>query len=254
MKMWLAPMVALGLTACGGAASTDPSSPVRGHFTTNANAGGDYTLAVFVSSANGLITGYGWGGVPGGGSPPIEPLKITGQQTGRAVSLTLSPAFDGGNGGLYGIFNGQNDRGQLVGTLSRSSQSIGVTFIATDTTATGLFDLSTAGGQVVQLAGAAGFGTAGGFRLDLRPSGGSAPALSISGPTRPPAGSLTVGQTYQAVLRLPGSPAVPATGTLQLDRSSPLLLIGRFDGEAAIAAVPITIQVHFSAGCPAVCS
>lgn len=244
----------LALSACGGGGPTDASSPLRGHFSTNATAGGDYTLAVFVSSANGVISGYGWGGVPGGTNPPIEPLTVSGQQTGRAISLTLAPASDGGASGLYGIFNGRNESGQLVGTLSRSSQSIGVTFIPTDTTASGRFDLATTGGQTVALAGRAGFATAGGFKLDLLATGGSAPVLSVSGAGRPSGGAATVGTTYQATLRLPGGPSAPATGTLQLDRSSPLLLIGRFDGQATVNGAAVGVQVRFSAGCPTVCN
>ncbi len=250
-----AAVLVFGLGACGGGGTTDPTLPLRGHFTTNATVTGDYTLAIYAVSDNGQVSGYGWAGIPGKPSPPIEPLIVTGQQTGRAVSLTLAIASEAASGGLFGIFSGANENGGLRGTLSRSAQSFGVTFLRTDTTATGQFDLTYSNGPVASVTGRTGFGTKGGFKLEMLVGDEATPILTISGPTLPPVGTTAIGPALSAVLRLPG--AVPQTltsGSIQIDRSSALTVIGQFDGQGTVGRVPVSAHVRFSAGCPTTCN
>ena len=239
------------LAGCGG---TDPSAMFRGHFVTNATVAGDYTLAVFATASGGQVGGYGWAGIPGLAAPPIEPLIVSGQQNGRAVSLTLAFASQASTGGLYGIFTGANDNGELRGTLSRASQTIAVTFISTDTTASGLFDLSLAGGTSLDASGRAGFKTTGGFVLEMLQPGDPGPVLTITGASRPTEGTVPIGNGLTAVLRLPGAGPVPLTsGSLQTARSTSLALIGQLTGQATINGAASLVTVHFSAGCPTAC-
>lgn len=256
MSMWTAAVVLVfGLGACGGGGTTDPTLPLRGHFTTNATVTGDYTLAIYAVSDNGQVTGYGWAGIPGKPSPPIEPLIVTGQQTGRAVSLTLAIASEAASGGLYGVFSGANENGGLRGTLSLPAQSFGVTFLRTDTTATGLFDLTYTNGPAAGVAGRTGFGTTGGFKLEMTVGDESTPILTISGPTVPPKGTTAIGPALSAVLRIPGTgPLTLTTGSIQIDRSGPLTMIGQFDGQGDTGRVPVSTHVRFSAGCPTTCN
>lgn len=242
-------VLVLALAAgCGGSAS-GPNGSFRGHFATNATVTGDYSLAVFASSIDGVVTGYGWVGIPGEPRPPVEPLIVTGQQIGNAVSITLAYVNASQIGALYGIFTGANEGGELHGDLSRSAQSFTVTFLRTDTTATARFDL-TAGGAAS--AGNAGFATSGGFRLDLLRVGDTVPVLTLAAPSRPGTGTRAVGPVLVGTLRLPGQPAAGlATGTLTVEWSDSRAVIGRFAGQTGSGT---EVTARFSAGCPTVCN
>jgi hypothetical protein len=254
MKCRLVGLAIAGLTGCGSDNGPQSDGSFRGHFSTNATTNGDHTLAIYATSQEGVVTGYGWVGVPGLPSPPIEPLIVTGQQVGRAVSLTLASANSNELGILYGIFTGANEGGELHGTLSRSSQTLSSTFTKADTTATGQFDLTTAGVAVLEVHGKAGFKTAGGLKLELLRFGDSVPILTLLRSSRPAAGTSEVGTTLSALLQLPGLGAVILTsGTLTIGLSNPLTLIGQLVGQGSGAGGPIEITARFSAGCPTVC-
>lgn len=253
----------LATLVIAGCSSSGPSSDraIEGHFVTTATATGEFQLAVAFTTAAGVVTGYGWAGVPGGEAPPLVQLVVSGQATAKTVNLTLVFADQVSAGGVYGIFSGQESGSELRGTLSRSAQSLSSVFLRVDTTASGSFDLETTGGRSEQLRGRAGFGTKSpGFRLELGTGGPSPPIVSVVGAGRPATGTQSVDGTvggWSGTVSLPGGgPSYQIVGgTLHIDVSTREALIGTLRGTGRTSgAADIQLTARFSAGCPSPCS
>ncbi len=247
----------LAISACS---SSGPSgaADIAGHFVANASATGETQVAVAFTSTNGVVTGYGWAGIPGPDLVSLRPLVVTGQATAKTVSLTLGYA-DEPRDALYGIFSGEGNRSELRGTLSRAAQTLSTVFVRVDTTASGTFDGETTGGLVANLAGRAGFATTAppGFELRLTAPEPST-VVTIRGTERPPLGTHVVeigtAAPYTGTLAHQGVVYQIAAGSLLITLSGRVVLVGVLRGVGRSSGGPdLQLTARFSAGCPTAC-
>lgn len=248
----------LALAACS---SNDPGRDIgiEGHFITNASATGEVQLAVAFTTTSGVVTGYGWAGIPGPGQVSLAPLVVTGQATEKTVSLTLGYTDEPGEA-LFGIFSGEGNRSELRGTLSRAAQTLSSVFLRVDTTASGTFEGETTGGLATLVAGRAGFSTSSpsGFQLELAARNQPATAVTVRGTGRPPVGTHLVdggsAAPYGGMFVRQGVAYQIEAGTLQITLSDRVALAGVLRGTGKASGTPdLQVTARFSAGCPAVC-
>jgi hypothetical protein len=241
------------LAACG---STGPTSPPR----LNGNFAGEIfgtgLIGFSLRDTAGTVTGFAWSAF---NLEFSHGLAVTGTLTDTHVSLTLVPPKSPDHSyGFTGTFERDTLRGQL---LNGPGRGFTVEAVRIDTVPTGTGSITVRGADSLDAVGYTSFSYLQGsnepsliFNADPPFSVGiglgfpafTQPGVYLVGTGRPAGGMIFIGRPFEATTYL------AIGGTIRIDRSNRIALIGHFDFTArADNGDTVSVTGPFSAGCAA---